>query len=149
MPDKYEELYVTGYGTETTDTGTGNYTESERGTVSFTLLPAGSGTADLYPANLAVASYAQDSVVTVIYDPAALFVSQDYGTLNVELIWEAPTMPGATHVAGFRRSGTDTTVFTPTPLDEHFRVPVGTTYYLDQNVPAGNYVYQVFSLVES
>jgi hypothetical protein len=145
MPDKYEGQYTSAYGTESTGDFTASAWTSYLEATTDLVPVAG----QLFPSTIAVTSSIQDSVVTVVYDPKGLYVYQDYETQNVEVFWDAPAMVGATHVAGFRRSGTDTTPFTPTPLDEHFRVPVGTTYYLDQNVPAGNYVYQVFPLVEA
>jgi hypothetical protein len=145
MPDKYEGQYTSAYGTEST----GDFTASAWTPYLEATTDLAPVEGQLFPSNLAVVSYVQASTVATVYDPMGLYIYQDYETQNIEVFWDTPTMVGATHVAGFRRSGTDTTPFTPTPLDEHFRVPVGTTYYLDQNVPAGNYVYQVFPLVEA
>jgi len=65
------------------------------------------------------------------------------------LEWPAPAMAGATHVALFRRDGTDETPFTPSPETELARIPVATLEYLDEGVEPGDYVYQVFPVVSS
>jgi hypothetical protein len=145
MPDKYESQYTSAYGTEST----GDFTASAWTAYLEATTDLAPVEGQLFPSNLAVVSYVQASTVATVYDPMGLYIYQNYETQNIEIFWDTPNMVGATHVAGFRRSGTDTIPFTPTPLDEHFRVPVETTYYVDQNVPAGNYVYQVFPLVEA
>ena len=146
MPDKYESLYAAQYGTTSVS---GDFTVSEWTQYVQVTTQQQPVAGQLFPANLTVSSYLQTITFTVVYDPEWLWTDPEYEGNNVYLFWDTPTMVGATHVAGFRRSGTDTTPFTPTPELEHFRVPIDTTYYLDQNLPVGNYVYQVFPLVES
>ena len=123
MPDKYEGLYANIYGTEAVPPEGGLIASSWTQYLGTTT-PEGTA-----------------------YDPE--WVLAEFAVNRVELSWSVPAMVDATHVAGFRRSGTDLTPFTPNPVEELFRVPVNVTEYVDENVPVGNYVYQVFSLVES
>ena len=146
MPDKYESLYAAQYGTTSVS---GDFTVSAWTQYVQVTTQQEPVAGQLFLANLTVSSYLQTTTVTVVYDPEWLWVETEFDGNNVELFWEPPTMVGATHVAGFRRSGTDTAPFTPTPAEERFRVPVPTTSYTDENVPVGNYVYQVFPLFES
>ena len=146
MPDKYESLYAAQYGTTSVsgDFTVSAWTPYTQYTTDQEPIPG-----QLFPHDLIVTSSMQDVVIALIHDPQWLWISVEFSTTNVEIFWDVPAMVGATHAAGFRRSGTDMTAFTPSPELEHFRVPINTTYYLDQNVPVGNYVYQVFPLVES
>lgn len=77
------------------------------------------------------------------------YAEDNYTFDDVILEWSPPIMAGATHVAIFRRSGTDIiTQFEPSPDIEYARVPVNTTVYNDENMAAGDYVYQAFPLME-
>jgi hypothetical protein len=63
---------------------------------------------------------------------------------DVVVTWSAPTMPSATHVGVFRRSGIDTTTpFDPTVETPLALISVGTLEYTDVSPGSGNYVYQV------
>lgn len=85
-------------------------------------------------------------------DPANLIYYPEVvspGVEGVQLIWDPPVMSGATHVAIFRRSGTDLTPFEPWPSLELARVTVDITEYVDEDIGPGSYVYQAFPLIES
>jgi hypothetical protein len=82
---------------------------------------------------------------TGTFDPADLTVIQQ--DADVLLQWPAPTMAGATHVAIFRRSGTSETPFDPEVDTRLARVPVAQLTYVDEDVPDGDYAYQVFPVI--
>ena len=124
MPDKYESLYAAQYGTTEEPPPSGNLLPSEWTAYS-------------------------EAISADEQDPEWLWAETEFDGNNVELFWAPVDMVGATHVAIFRREGISLIPFTPSPEKELSRVPVATTYYSDQNVPVGNYVYQVFPLVES
>jgi hypothetical protein len=79
-------------------------------------------------------------------DPADLTLTQQGPDVLLE--WPAPVMAGATHAAVFRRAGTDTSPFVPSPQAELARVPVGQTSWTDVNPGTGDWTYQVFPVEE-
>jgi hypothetical protein len=80
----------------------------------------------------------------VTYDPADLTLTQVVQDVLAE--WPAPIMAEATHVAVFRREGTDVeTPFDPQTEEPIALVPVDQLQYLDEQPASGDHVYQVFA----
>jgi hypothetical protein len=98
-------------------------------------------------ANTDVALFAFEAVgePTEEYDPADLAVVQIDSDVHLE--WPAPTLEGATHTDIFRRSGTSETPFDPEVDTRLARVPVAQLTYVDEDVPDGDYAYQVFPVI--
>lgn len=79
-------------------------------------------------------------------DPSSLTATHSGG--DITLSWAAPGLAGTTHVDVFRRTPATGETFNPAADQRIARVAVGTTTYIDRNLDAGEYEYQVFPVIE-